>query len=163
MRRIQLVVISFAMALSVNAQTLPYLDESRSIEERVEDLLSRLTVDEKIDLMRATSPANERLGFPKYYHGNEALHGVVRPGKFTVYPQAIGLASTWNPTLLNTISTAISDEARARWNELERGKKQTNKPVQRLADILVANGEHGPRPTMGTYSRDIRRRPVPDR
>lgn len=133
MRRIQLVVISFAMALSVNAQTLPYLDESRSIEERVEDLLSRLTVDEKIDLMRATSPANERLGFPKYYHGNEALHGVVRPGKFTVFPQAIGLASTWNPTLLNTISTAISDEARARWNELERGKKQTNQ----FSDLLT--------------------------
>ena len=133
MRRIQLVVISFAMALSVNAQTLPYLDESRSIEERVEDLLSRLTVDEKIDLMRATSPANERLGFPKYYHGNEALHGVVRPGKFTVFPQAIGLASTWNPTLLNTISTTISDEARARWNELERGKKQTNQ----FSDLLT--------------------------
>ncbi len=133
MRRIQLVVISFAMALSVNAQTLPYLDESRSTEERVEDLLSRLTVDEKIDLMRATSPANERLGFPKYYHGNEALHGVVRPGKFTVFPQAIGLASTWNPTLLNTISTAISDEARARWNELERGKKQTNQ----FSDLLT--------------------------
>ncbi len=133
MRRIQLVVISFAMALSVNSQTLPYLDESRSIEERVEDLLSRLTVDEKIDLMRATSPANERLGFPKYYHGNEALHGVVRPGKFTVFPQAIGLASTWNPTLLNTISTAISDEARARWNELERGKKQTNQ----FSDLLT--------------------------
>ena len=133
MRRIQLVVISFAMALSVNAQTLPYLDESRSIEERVEDLLSRLTVDEKIDLMRATSPANEQLGFPKYYHGNEALHGVVRPGKFTVFPQAIGLASTWNPTLLNTISTAISDEARARWNELERGKKQTNQ----FSDLLT--------------------------
>ena len=133
MRRIQLVVISFAMALSVNAQTLPYLDESRSIEERVEDLLGRLTVDEKIDLMRATSPANERLGFPKYYHGNEALHGVVRPGKFTVFPQAIGLASTWNPTLLNTISTAISDEARARWNELERGKKQTNQ----FSDLLT--------------------------
>lgn len=133
MRRIQLVVISFAMALSVNAQTLPYLDENRSIEERVEDLLSRLTVDEKIDLMRATSPANERLGFPKYYHGNEALHGVVRPGKFTVFPQAIGLASTWNPTLLNTISTAISDEARARWNELERGKKQTNQ----FSDLLT--------------------------
>ena len=133
MRRIQLVVISFAMALSVNAQTLPYLDESRSIEERVENLLSRLTVDEKIDLMRATSPANERLGFPKYYHGNEALHGVVRPGNFTVFPQAIGLASTWNPTLLNTISTAISDEARARWNELERGKKQTNQ----FSDLLT--------------------------
>ena len=60
----------------------------------------------------------------KYYHGNEALHGIVRPGNFTVFPQAIGLASMWNPDFLYEISTVISDEARARWNELNRGKDQ---------------------------------------
>ncbi len=52
------------------------------------------------------------------------FHGVVRPGNFTVFPQAIGLASMWNPELLYEISTAISDEARGRWNELNRGKDQ---------------------------------------
>ena len=88
------------------------------------DLLSKLTVEEKIDLLRATSPENKRLGIPKYYHGNEALHGVVRPGKFTVFPQAIGLAAMWNPELHYKIATAISDEARARWNELGQGEKQ---------------------------------------
>ena len=56
------------------------------------DLLSRLTVEEKVSLLRATSPGISRLDIPKYYHGNEALHGVVRPGRFTVFPQAIGLA-----------------------------------------------------------------------
>ena len=103
-----------------------YQDENAAVEQRVEDLLQRLTLDEKIDLLRATSPANERLGFPKYYHGNEALHGVVRPGRFTVFPQAVGLAATWDPDLIREVSSAISDESRARWNELGRGALQTN-------------------------------------
>lgn len=111
----------------------PYKDMSCPRHERVMDLLSRMTVEEKIDLLRATSPANERLGFDKYYHGNEALHGVVRPGNFTVFPQAIGLASMWNPDLLHTISTAISDEARGRWNELGRGKQQKGQ----FSDLLT--------------------------
>jgi beta-glucosidase-like glycosyl hydrolase len=101
-----------------------YLDESAAVDARVEDLLGRLTVDEKIDLLRATSPGVPRLGIPKYYHGNEALHGIVRPGKFTVFPQAIGLASTWDPAFLQEVSGVISDEARARWNELGRGSLQ---------------------------------------
>ncbi len=101
-----------------------YKNENLPIHDRVMDLLSKLTVEEKIDLLRATSPENKRLGIPKYYHGNEALHGVVRPGKFTVFPQAIGLAAMWNPELHYKIATAISDEARARWNELGQGEKQ---------------------------------------
>lgn len=110
-----------------------YLDESASIEERVEDLMSRLTVDEKIGLMRTLSPSIERLGIDKYYHGNEALHGVVRPGRFTVYPQAIGLASMWDPALVEEISGTISDEARARWNALDQGRNQT----LAFADVLT--------------------------
>lgn len=58
-----------------------------------------LTTEEKVGLLRATSPAIPRLGIDKYYHGNEALHGVVRPGRFTVFPQAVGLAATWNTDL----------------------------------------------------------------
>lgn len=108
----------------IHAQEL-YKNENAPVHERVMDLLSRMTVEEKISLLRATSPAIPRLGIDKYYHGNEALHGVVRPGRFTVFPQAIGLAAMWNPQLLHEISTVISDEARARWNELERGKKQS--------------------------------------
>ena len=110
-----------------------YQDENAAVEQRVEDLLQRLTLDEKIDLLRATSPANERLGFPKYYHGNEALHGVVRPGRFTVFPQAVGLAATWDPDLIREVSSAISDESRARWNELGRGALQTNQ----FSDLLT--------------------------
>ena len=115
------------------AQEPLFRDETAPIADRVEDLLKRMTVEEKIDLLRATSPANERLGFDKYYHGNEALHGVVRPGNFTVFPQAIALASTWNPELIHQVSTVISDEARARWNELDQGRLQT----QQFSDVLT--------------------------
>ena len=76
--------------LPVQAQEPLYKNEDASIEARVNDLLGRMTVDEKIDLMRATSPANERLGIAKYYHGNEALHGVVRPGsRFSPRPSGL--------------------------------------------------------------------------
>lgn len=103
-----------------------YLDESASVDDRVADLLGRMTVEEKISILSTTAEPIERLGIGKYYHGNEALHGVVRPGRFTVFPQAISLASSWNPTLLNSVATAISDEARARWNELDQGRLQTD-------------------------------------
>ena len=126
---------------SALAQTPLYLDESAPIKERVDDLLGRLTIEEKISLLRATSPGIPRLGIPKYYHGNEALHGVVRPGRFTVFPQAISLASSWNPELLKSVSTAISDEARTRC--------ASEGAVQRCPDILVAYCQYGPRSPLG--------------
>ncbi|MDR2844451.1 MAG: glycoside hydrolase family 3 C-terminal domain-containing protein [Candidatus Symbiothrix sp.] len=133
-----LVFYTFAIALflqvqSVYAQKEVFCDENAPLHERIVDLLSRMTVEEKIDLLRATSPENSRLGINRYYHGNEALHGVVRPGSFTVFPQAIGLAAMWNPDLQYRIATVISDEARARWNELEQGRKQ---PAQ-FSDLLT--------------------------
>ena len=118
----------YLLLLAGNAfsQTIPFRDRSLSMDSRIDDLLGKLTIEEKIGLLVETSPAIPRLGIEKYYHGNEALHGIVRPGNFTVFPQAIGLASMWNPELQYQIATTISDEARARWNELERGKKQLN-------------------------------------
>ena len=116
-------VLSALSCSFVHAQEL-YKNENAPVHERVMDLISRLTVEEKISLLRATSPGIPRLGIDKYYHGNEALHGVVRPGRFTVFPQAIGLAATWNPELQKRVATVISDEARARWNELDQGREQ---------------------------------------
>ena len=110
-----------------------YENPDAEIDKRVNDLLSQMTVYEKMKLLHALAPAIPRLGIAKYYHGNEALHGVVRPGKFTVYPQAIGLAATWNPELIYDVATTISEEARARWNEFNQGEKQ----LARFSDLLV--------------------------
>ncbi len=70
-----------AVSVAAGAQAL-YQDESAPVDARVADLIGRLTTEEKVGLLRATSPAIPRLGIDKYYHGNEALHGVVRPGRF---------------------------------------------------------------------------------
>ncbi len=101
-----------------------YENMDAPIHDRVMDLLSRMTIEEKVSLMIHNAPGIPRLEIDKYYHGNEALHGIVRPGKFTVFPQAIGMAATWNPELIHQVSTAISDEARGKWNKLGLGKKQ---------------------------------------
>ena len=126
MKKIISTILCFLFVCFQQAHTQDlYRNEAADLQERIMDLLARMTVEEKISLLRATSPAIEHLGIEKYYHGNEALHGVVRPGNFTVFPQAIGLAAMWNPNLHYKVATAISDEARARWNELGQGKKQT--------------------------------------
>lgn len=107
------------------AQQIPdFRNESLVESVRINDLLKCLTVEEKVGMLIASAEPIPRLEIEKYYHGNEALHGVVRPGNFTVFPQAIGLASTWDAPLMHQVATAISDEARARWNQLDGGKKQ---------------------------------------
>lgn len=93
--------------------TEKFKDPTCPVEERVQDLMSRMTLREKIAIIIETSPANERLGIPKYNHGNEALHGVVRPGNFTVFPQAIALGATFDDALIEEIAGVISDESRA--------------------------------------------------
>lgn len=91
-----------------------------SIEDRVETLVSRMTLAEKVSQMVYESPAIERLGVPAYNWWNECLHGVGRAGAATVFPQAIGLAATWNTDLLGRVATATSDEARAKHHEALR-------------------------------------------
>jgi beta-glucosidase len=115
---------SVKFVTKTGTQLPDYQNEQLSTHTRIIDLLQKLTPDEKISLLIASSPGIPRLQIDKYYHGNEALHGVVRPGNFTVFPQAIALASTWNPSLQYKIATAISDEARAKWNYLNQGKNQ---------------------------------------
>ena len=116
-------LLGCCLAFLGTAQEL-YRDMTAPMHDRIMDLLGRMTIEEKVSMMTNTAPAIPRLGIDKYYHGNEALHGIVRPGKFTVFPQAIGMAATWNPDLLFRVTTAISDEARGKWNYFELGKKQ---------------------------------------
>jgi beta-glucosidase len=95
-----------------------------SIEERVQDLMSRMTIEEKISQLMNISPEIERLGIPKYDWRNECLQGVAFRGKATIFPQAIAMAATWNPNLIQKVASAISDEARAKHHEFaERGER----------------------------------------
>src|SRR5438874_6441989 len=98
----------------------PYLDTSLPVEKRVEDLLQRLTVQEKISQMMHTAAPIERLNIPAYDWWNEGLHGVARAGYATVFPQAIGLAATWDTNLMFSVADVISTEARAKYNEFVR-------------------------------------------
>jgi beta-glucosidase len=97
-----------------------YEDHSRPIDERVDALVSAMTLEEAISQMVYDAPAIERLGVPAYNWWNECLHGVARAGIATVFPQAIGLAATWDTELMHTVAVAISDEARAKHHEAWR-------------------------------------------
>ncbi|HPD18696.1 MAG TPA: glycoside hydrolase family 3 N-terminal domain-containing protein, partial [Candidatus Goldiibacteriota bacterium] len=90
-------------------------------EERVNDLVNHLSMEEKISQMTQNSPAIDRLGIPGYDWWNEALHGVARAGIATVFPQAIGLAASFDSKLMLKIAKAISDEARAKHHKALRG------------------------------------------
>ncbi len=103
-----------------NASPAVYLDPSRPVAERVQDLLSRLTLEEKIGQMRHTTQAIPRLNIPAYNFWSEALHGVVGNGRATVFPQAIGMAATWDPALIQKIASAVGDEVRAKHHEALR-------------------------------------------
>lgn len=100
--------------------TAAYCDTTLPIATRVDDLIGRMTLEEKVSQMAYDSPAIERLGIPKYNWWNEVLHGVARAGVATVFPQAIGLAATWDTSLIAEIATVISDEARAKHHEFAR-------------------------------------------
>jgi len=91
-----------------------------TLQERVSDLVSRMTLGEKVLQMVFDAPPIERLGIPAYNWWNECLHGVARAGVATVFPQAIGLAATWNPDLVRSIANATSDQARAKHHEALR-------------------------------------------
>ena len=102
------------LAFSIS-QTLPYQDPQLPAAERAKDLVARMTTDEKIAQCMMDAPAIPRLGVPKYFYWSEALHGIARNGVATVFPQAIGLAATWDPELMQTVATKISTEARAKY------------------------------------------------
>ena len=102
------------------AEGEPYRNPALSADERAADLLSRMTLEEKISQLNNNSPAVERLGIPAYNWWNESLHGVGRAGVATVYPQAIGMAATFDPVDLQKTFDMISTEQRAKYNEGQR-------------------------------------------
>lgn len=98
----------------------PYKDPSLPVEKRVDDLVSRMTLEEKVSQMVNAAAPIERLGVPAYDWWNEALHGVARAGYATVFPQAVGLAATWNEDLIRRVADVVSTEARAKHHEFAR-------------------------------------------
>jgi beta-glucosidase len=123
-QRIATLVLSFGIfssgAFAQSPKPLPYLDPSLPTEQRVDDLVSRMTLDEKVAQLINTTPAIPRLNVPAYDWWSEGLHGIARSGYATLFPQAIGMAATWDAPLVNQISTVISTEARAKYNEAVR-------------------------------------------
>jgi beta-glucosidase len=114
------------LLLPGNAETKPedaspaYRNTSLPIEKRVDDLVSRMTLDEKVRQMQRTAPEIPRLGVPSYDWWSEALHGVSRSGYATVFPQAIGMAATWDSNLVHAEGETIATEGRAKYNQAQR-------------------------------------------
>ena len=113
-------VLLLLCAATAGAQSLPYQNPELSAAQRADDLLGRLTLDEKVSLMMDSSPAIPRLGIPQFQWWSEALHGVGRNGFATVFPATIGMAASWDDALLQKVFTAVSDEARVKAQQAKR-------------------------------------------
>jgi beta-glucosidase len=118
-----LISISILTRAQQNPSEYPFRNTSLSVEARVSDLVSRMTLQEKSDQLLYTAPAIPRLGVPAYTWWNEALHGVARAGYATVFPQSITIAGSWDEGLMFNVANAISDEARAKYHEFQRRGK----------------------------------------
>ena len=129
MKKIYLLIISLLscliLSITINAQNEPFKNSSLSLDQRVNDLVSRMSLDEKISQMMNKAETIPRLGIPYYNWWNEGLHGVARTGVATVFPQAIGMAATFNDSLLFKVATVISDEFRAKYNIYMKNRKNT--------------------------------------
>lgn len=123
MKCIKLLILAALMPvprLLGQVPAFPWYDQTLPVEERVEKLIDSMTIEEKIGQMMHDAPAIDRLGIPAYNWWNECLHGVARAGLATVYPQAIGLAATFDDEALHRAARIISDEARAKHHQFVR-------------------------------------------
>ena len=114
MKRVSFALLCAFAAATVAVNGQPYKNSSLPAQERAADLVSRLTLEQKVSLMQNGSPAIPEFGIKAYDWWNEALHGVGRAGLATVFPQAIGMAASFDDALLYDVFTAVSDEARAK-------------------------------------------------
>ncbi len=149
------------LGVTALAQEAPaYKNTDLPFQKRADDLLSRMTLEEKVSQMMNDSPAIDRLGIPAYNWWNECLHGVARAGRATVFPQTIGMAATWDTDLLCRVCR----------RHLRRGPRQVQRvrPPRQARhlpgpDLLDAEHQPVPRSALGPRHGDLRRRSVPDR
>jgi beta-glucosidase len=126
--RLQALAFALLAALSVSAiaqpadaaANRPWINKSLPLNQRVDDLIGQMTLEEKVQQMRDHAPAIPRLGVPKYDWWNEGLHGVAFSGYATNFPQVIGMAATWDTPLVHQMAQTISTEARAKYNQAMR-------------------------------------------
>ncbi len=128
MKNLKITLVSLLVCLAFvqhadAQQNYPFQDPTLSFDQRADDLLGRLSIEEKASLMMNASPAIERLGIPQFNWWSEALHGVARNGVATVFPITLGMAASFNPQLLYQVFDAVSDEARAKNNEARRNNR----------------------------------------
>lgn len=125
MKQLTVAVCAFlaVTSCSENKQDYPFRNPDLPLEQRIDDLLSRLTPEEKVGQMMNQTPAIERLGIPPYDWWNEALHGVARAGRATVFPQAIAMAATFSDADVHETFTMVSDEARAKYHKYQQDKE----------------------------------------
>lgn len=125
MKQLTVAVCAFlaVTSCSENKQDYPFRNPDLPLEQRIDDLLGRLTPEEKVGQMMNQTPAIERLGIPPYDWWNEALHGVARAGRATVFPQAIAMAATFSDADVHETFTMVSDEARAKYHKYQQDKE----------------------------------------
>ena len=131
MKALFLTLAVAAATLGANAQQMAWQDPTLPIEQRADDLLGRLTLEEKASLMMNGSPAIERLGIKPFDWWSEALHGVGRNGFATVFPITMGMAASWDDALVQDVFTAVSDEARVK----ARQARSTGKGMKRYQGL----------------------------
>jgi beta-glucosidase len=117
MKRFLIIAACLLLGLNLSGQQYPYQNPDLSSEERAKDLLGRLTLEEKATLMCDASEAIPRMGIKKFNWWSEALHGLANNDKVTVFPEPVGMAASFDDTLLYRVFSAVSDETRARYNE----------------------------------------------
>jgi beta-glucosidase len=133
-----LVAATAAFAGRAASETAPYLDPAQPLDKRVEDLISRMTLEEKAMALFHNAPANERLRIPAWGGWNQCLHGVWSKQPTTLFPVSIAIAATWNPELVHSVADAISDEARALYNIGAGGPRGKHGLVYRAPVINIS-------------------------
>ena len=154
-----------------------YLDPAKPLDARVDDLIGRLTLAEKMSLLGTTAPAIDRLKIPAMNGWNQSLHGIVWTEPTTMFPVPISMAATWNPTLVHDVAAAIADEGRAitttgrrsredrtdRWAGTERdGDRRRPAAAAQRPGLSLAGDQHQSRSAMGPHLGGVRRRSLAD-
>jgi beta-glucosidase len=127
MKKIFFVVLTILVTINSQGQILPYQNPDLSSEERAKDLISRLTLEEKAKLMCDISEAIPRLGIKKFNWWSEALHGFANNSNVTVFPEPIGMAASFDDELVYNVFNAVSDEARAKYNEARKNGNENKR------------------------------------